>query len=641
MNVRGPQTALVAIDLVLLLVIVAIPLRRRYNDDQGDGRTLVLLPRPHPVSPRRTIAFAVTFVVLNVIHELLGETRSLDIVYRRTLASLASIAVPDRAMIDMYLVGFTLGIRFLITATIVSLALTVIASPLRRVLMLGQVALYLATMLCLDALVIVAHVAFGYSVETTTLAAQVIALWAGTFVLLRSQFTTFALPKATELAFAPRKRTEDFLTLTTTTIAGMALVGSVAIVLVAKASSATALLLALVLPLPLTRSVELFRLGALHVIRLLGPRRPSSGEIHTAVDVIIPAYNEERVIVPTLESIDLAAGRYGGSVHVVLVDDGSTDRTNELAHRAIRAFRHATGDVLLGPHGGKSAALNLALSVCTSDIVIRIDADTIVDESCIANAMPWFRDPSIGLVHALLLPLHERSVIDRMRIFETLQLSAFRQRAMQVVDGVQIVPGIFSAFRRAAIVEIGGFTVGMNGEDGDMTLNMSRMGYRTWLDDHVVVYEDVPANLSELREQRIRWRRANYHSSARHSPFRAGLGSPKVWFSVTRVMLNRTLTPVRLCAFFYIVLFIIFRKPSGLGLLLVGTAYSVQYLFTIVVVSMLAIRFQRTRHLPWLVVWPLWVVLGRIFAMEALFTLPTRPVSWRGGAPKIHAPVVH
>ena len=100
-------------------------------------------------------------------------------------------------------------------------------------------------------------------------------------------------------------------------------------------------------------------------------------------------------------------------------------------------------------------------------------------------------------------------------------------RVLQTVDAVNVVPGVFTAFRRMPAVELGGFTVGMNGEDGDFTMRMGRLGWRTRLDPKIVVYEGVPGTFLEMREQRVRWCRATIHNQARQGIYRAGACPPR------------------------------------------------------------------------------------------------------------------
>jgi cellulose synthase/poly-beta-1,6-N-acetylglucosamine synthase-like glycosyltransferase len=85
-----------------------------------------------------------------------------------------------------------------------------------------------------------------------------------------------------------------------------------------------------------------------------------------------------------------------------------------------------------------------------------------------------------------------------------------------------VIPGTFTAFRRAPAEAVGGFPVGMNGEDTDLTMQLGRLGYRAVIDPRIRCYEDVPRTAAEFVEQRTRWARAGFHVFARHEPLRSG-----------------------------------------------------------------------------------------------------------------------
>jgi cellulose synthase/poly-beta-1,6-N-acetylglucosamine synthase-like glycosyltransferase len=356
-------------------------------------------------------------------------------------------------------------------------------------------------------------------------------------------------------------------------------------------------------------------------------RRPRLGDERPPIDVIIPAYNEEAVVVETLRSIDAAAARYGGSVRVILANDGSTDRTRAVAEAAIARFVAATGRVIEGQHNGKSAALNLALAETNAGIVIRIDADTLIDERALVYLPRWFSDPTVGLVEALMWPRWERTPYHRLRMFEELKTFGLNHRLLQNVDAVSVVPGVFTAFRRGPAQELGGFTVGMNGEDGDFTMRMSRLGWQTRLDPKIIVHEGVPATFMELREQRVRWCRATIHNQARHGIYRAGIGAPNVWFMQTLQYFRRVYSPIAFMLPVYLLIYAMFegtwRTPvvAFLGAVFVGQA-SFMLLQWI-----LAVGYGFGRRIGWVLLWPVWQYFLIMFATESLLSLPGRPVT--------------
>ena len=402
-------------------------------------------------------------------------------------------------------------------------------------------------------------------------------------------------------------------------------------------------LLPILLPVPFAEGTIVLRtilLAAL--VKFTSVSEPRVDPRRPPIDVIIPAYNEEEVIVDTLLSVDAAVGRHGGVVNVILCNDGSTDRTRELVDETMRSFRFAQGRIVDGRHGGKSATLNQALTETTSDVVIRIDADTLVDEWALYYTQRWFKDPQIGLVEALMWPRWRRSVFPRIRLFEELRQFGMNHRTIEVVDGVNVVPGVFTAFRRDVAVALGGFTVGMNGEDGDFTLRFSRMGYRTHLDPRIVVYEDVPPTFMEIREQRIRWTRGMIHNHSRHGPYRAGFATPKVWFSQAHLFYSKTFRPLRLMFFFYLLVIAVFEGTYRGPILTFLGAYTIAVIGFIAIGAALAFGYRKSRYVGWSLAWPIWAICTNVFSVESWLSLPGRPTGIRRSTTvPVGAPVVH
>src|SRR6202012_1907099 len=114
------------------------------------------------------------------------------------------------------------------------------------------------------------------------------------------------------------------------------------------------------------------------------------------VAVLVPAYNEETVIVRTVRSV---LNSTYTNLHVIVIDDGSSDRTAEVAREAYTA-EIAAGKVAVftTPNGGKAAALNFAVGRLTEEFYVGIDADTVIAVDAIAKLIPHFEDPLVGAV---------------------------------------------------------------------------------------------------------------------------------------------------------------------------------------------------------------------------------------------------
>ena len=156
-------------------------------------------------------------------------------------------------------------------------------------------------------------------------------------------------------------------------------------------------------------------------------------------------------------------------------------------------------------------------------------------EDTLVYSVPWFRDPEIGCVGAMEEPSarHGYLVPSASRARSAFQFRSARL-GQSMVDGIVVIPGTYTMFRRGPVVAAGGFPVGMNGEDADVTMHIGRLGYRVVVDPRIRSYEDVPRSPGEFVEQRTRWARAGFHVYARHVPLRVGSAGPRVWFWTVR-----------------------------------------------------------------------------------------------------------
>ena len=620
---------------VLLMAFLVYPMVMRYDDDQGDGMALVLLPKPKLPSYWRVPAFGALFLVLMVGYHSIHGAWTPDQAYSDLVRRICLSVVTSPAEVGGYLAGFTLGLRFLTFGTILCIAVVGRGNAPRRILVAFQAFLYLGVMAFVDATLVVVEVVLGAPVAPTTLLGNFAAVGLAVVAMARMQYLNFALPKPSAVPFAKRPRLSDALTLLGVTVAAMAICMAGLLWLFHVANPEFRPALALVLPVPFAEGSFVIRTMLLAIVNGFTVRPdPPVGDERPPIDVIIPAYNEEEVIGATLEAIDTAAARYGGPVRVILMIDGSTDGTRELALACMARFGHATGEVHDGRHGGKSESLNAALNLAVTDIVVRIDADTIIGEWSLYYTPRWFRDPQIGLVEPMCFPrAGPRSVFPYMRLFEELKQFGMNHRTIQTVDGVNVVPGVFTAFRRSVAVDLGGFTVGMNGEDGDFTLRFSRLGYRMWMDTKIVVYEDVPPTYGEIREQRVRWGRAVHHNQSRHGPYRAGVATPKVWFNQTQQFVKCTFAPARLLLPMYLLLTAAFEGTQRNVILIFLGGYVLAEIAFMALQVVLTVGFRQTRHLGWVVLWPLWHECLLVFATESWLSMPGRPLGLHGTRP--------
>ncbi len=232
------------------------------------------------------------------------------------------------------------------------------------------------------------------------------------------------------------------------------------------------------------------------------------------VSVIVPAHNESYIIRDTINAMDRAAAHYGGEVHILIMNNNSTDDTEEIARETLAACTAAQGRVINVPKPGKSNALNAGLDACKTDYLVRVDADTLVGEDNFSRAMPYFTDPAVGVVGGVPVP-PGGALFDRARLLEVLVKHGFYSVAMGAVNSVVGIPGMFVVYRTHHPRYLGGFVEGMNGEDTDISLRIGELGFHSVVDPKIRYISEVPSSYSHMREQRMRWFRSIYHISSR------------------------------------------------------------------------------------------------------------------------------
>ncbi|MEP3298887.1 MAG: glycosyltransferase family 2 protein [Pseudoruegeria sp.] len=254
--------------------------------------------------------------------------------------------------------------------------------------------------------------------------------------------------------------------------------------------------------------------GQLYFLAIYDVLTAKTPKFTPPVSVIVPAHNESYIIEDTINAMDRAAEHYGGEVHILIMNNNSTDDTESIARNALAACKAAHGKVINVPKPGKSNALNDGLDACETEFLIRVDADTLVGVDNFSRAMPYFCDPQVGVVGGVPVP-PGGALFDRARLLEVLVKHGFYSVAMGAVNCVVGIPGMFVVYRTHHPRYLGGFVEGMNGEDTDISLRIGELGFHSVVDPKIRYISEVPSSYSHMREQRMRWFRSIYHISSR------------------------------------------------------------------------------------------------------------------------------
>ncbi|MCI4320167.1 MAG: glycosyltransferase [Thermoplasmata archaeon] len=342
---------------------------------------------------------------------------------------------------------------------------------------------------------------------------------------------------------------------------------------------------------------------------------PPLSRYHPPVSILMPAYNEERWIVEAIRHADIAAGRYPGPVEIIVGNDGSTDRTSELARQAIGRLEHARGMVVDLPHAGKSNGLNGALALATGEIVIRLDADTFVsDRLGFAAIIPHFADPQVGGVQGSIHPRQRTGWTRKLRALEIAWGHYFQRPAVMGVRSGEVIDGLFSAFRRKDLVALGGW-VPWNGEDTELSMRIQRLGYRVRMEFGARAYEDVPENYAALRRQRVRWARGMLMANGQHYPSIVGPAPEFAGLGVLFWFLTFARSGVRSLVYVFLALLLVILGVHAL----VDVAYLLLLALAIraAPLAYFLAKMDRWDMLVWIPFFPIASVLKQSFRFEA------------------------
>jgi cellulose synthase/poly-beta-1,6-N-acetylglucosamine synthase-like glycosyltransferase/peptidoglycan/xylan/chitin deacetylase (PgdA/CDA1 family)/spore germination protein YaaH len=249
---------------------------------------------------------------------------------------------------------------------------------------------------------------------------------------------------------------------------------------------------------------RLLLIGLLAVIdRLRKPHGTAPPGFNPRVAVLIPAFNEEKVIVRTIRSVLNSDYK---NLHIIVIDDGSLDRTAEVAREAYAA-EIAAGrvQVFSKPNGGKAAALNFALDRMTEEVYVGIDADTVIATDAISKLIPHFEDPRIGAMAGNAKVGNRVNLWTRWQALEYITSQNFERRALDLFHVVTVVPGAIGAWRTAPVKAAGGYPINTVAEDADLTMNLLEQGFRVDYEDRSLAFTEAPIGARGLMRQRFRW----------------------------------------------------------------------------------------------------------------------------------------
>lgn len=266
------------------------------------------------------------------------------------------------------------------------------------------------------------------------------------------------------------------------------------------------------------------------------------------VSVVIPACNEEVGLLATVKT--LLANSYR-PLEIVVVNDGSTDRSDEIMHAFLRKYEASMRDIpaykyvpiyyYYQQNGGKGSTLNRGITLAHGEIIMTFDADSAVHEDAIERMVAYFADPAVMAAAGDIKVGNTRTILGTVQDLEYL-FAFYTKRAEALLGTVVVIGGAFGAFRREVFEKLGKYHVGTLTEDMDLTFRIQEAGMKIIYAPDSLVHTEGPTTLRGLLKQRLRWKRGRIEAYQMHKNFFFGLqknlNRPLFWLILPLVIVE-------------------------------------------------------------------------------------------------------
>lgn len=242
-----------------------------------------------------------------------------------------------------------------------------------------------------------------------------------------------------------------------------------------------------------------------------------SEEFNPFVSVIIPVYNEEKVLEKSIKSLlDQDYSNY----EIIIVNDGSTDNTKSVAESLVGYHKTVLSNIKVSlitqSNSGKAKALNAGIQYSKADFILCMDGDSQLSPEAIKSAVRHFTNPKIGAVAGNVKVLNRHKFFTDLQALEYIEGLNMARSAQSFIRLVNIIPGPIGVFRKKAIQDAGFYSSDTFAEDADLTLKIIASGWKIYYEPNSISYTEAPANLQQLLKQRYRWTRGILQSLRKH-----------------------------------------------------------------------------------------------------------------------------
>jgi cellulose synthase/poly-beta-1,6-N-acetylglucosamine synthase-like glycosyltransferase len=197
----------------------------------------------------------------------------------------------------------------------------------------------------------------------------------------------------------------------------------------------------------------------------------------------------------------MVSSEYRGLIEVIVVDDGSSDDTAAIAY----GLGMPNVFVIRQRNTGKPGALMRGIAAARSNILVLVDGDTVFQADSLARLVAPLRDRRVGAVSGNAKVGNRRGLLPRLQHLEYIMGFNLDRRLFDLLGTIPTVPGAIGAFRREALIAVGGLSSDTLAEDTDLTMALCRTRWRVIYEPFAIAWTEVPSSLRQLWKQRYRW----------------------------------------------------------------------------------------------------------------------------------------
>jgi poly-beta-1,6-N-acetyl-D-glucosamine synthase len=248
---------------------------------------------------------------------------------------------------------------------------------------------------------------------------------------------------------------------------------------------------------------------------------------HPFFSIILPAYNEEKIIEVIVENLrDLNYPQY----EVIVVNDGSTDKTAEIVDNLVLKYPSWLKIVHLKDNKGKANALNMGILISKSQFLVTIDADCLLDK----EALNWFAwhlldYPRVGAVTGNPRVWNRTSLLAKIQVGEYSNIIGLIKRTQRIVGKILTVSGVIAAYRKSALLDCGFFDGDTVTEDIDITWKLQKKLWDVRYEPRALCWILVPETIKGLWNQRVRWAQGGLQVLIKHAAIWLDIRYRRFW----------------------------------------------------------------------------------------------------------------